>query len=122
MKGMTTCKICGRDFALMAEDHYIAQDPQKVGAIANLVSTDRAFEFDAFDCPHCGCQNIMQGRKPLLSQNELISEEETAQNYHGCADCKYSYLGEHDYPCAECNHCHTGLTDKWEAKDESAEI
>lgn len=83
MKGMTTCKICGRDFPLIAEEHYIAQDPQKVGALANLVSTDIAFEFDAFDCPHCGCQNVMQGRKSALEatvfteyKNEDEEEEE----------------------------------------------
>lgn len=75
MKGMTTCKICERDFPLIVEDHYVAQDPQKVGAIANLVSVDRAFEFDAFDCPHCGCQNIMQNRKPCLFSEEYFDEE-----------------------------------------------
>lgn len=65
MKGMTACKICGQDFPLMTEEHYIAQDPRKIGALANLANTDKAIEYDAFDCPHCGCQNIMQIRKPL---------------------------------------------------------
>ena len=76
MKGMTTCKVCERDFPLIVEDHYVAQDPQKVGAIANLINVDRAFEFDAFDCPHCGCQNIMQNRKPHLFSEEYFDEEE----------------------------------------------
>ena len=79
MKGMTTCRICERDFPLIAEEHYIAQDPEKVGALANLINTDRAFEFDAFDCPHCGCQNIMQGRKSdkeLLEVKLVLNDEE----------------------------------------------
>lgn len=65
MKGMTTYKVCGQDFPLTAEEHYIAQDPQKIGVFANLANTDRATEYDAFDCPHCGCQNVMQERKSL---------------------------------------------------------
>ena len=91
MKGMTTCKICGRDFALMVEEHYVAQDPQKVGAIANLVSTDRAFEFDAFDCPHCGCQNVMQGRKPVL-----FEESECPCDYGICDECEQKPEEEDD--------------------------
>ncbi len=71
MKGMTTCKVCGQDFPLTAEKHYIAQDPQKIGVFANLANTDRATEYDAFDCPHCGCQNIMQERKSLWMPEEF---------------------------------------------------
>lgn len=128
MKGMTTCKVCGRDFALMAEDHYIAQDPQKVGAIANLVSTDRAFEFDAFDCPHCGCQNVMQGRKPVYLEEDVcpcdygicdecdnVGEDKDTPDHDGCVDCKHENCGEDDKPCVLCKHRYV---DRWEAKDE----
>lgn len=103
MKGMTTCKICGRDFPLMAEEHYIAQDPQKVGALANLVSTDRAFEFDAFDCPHCGCQNVMQGRKSI----HLVQDTQDAPDgvkFSGCCSCIYVNKGEDEEPCSLCSH------------------
>lgn len=64
VKGATTCVVCGRDFPLMAEEHYIAKDPSREGSIFTLVGTDKTSEYDAFDCPHCGCQNIMQPRKP----------------------------------------------------------
>lgn len=124
-KGMTTCKVCGRDFPLLAEEHYVAQDPQKVGAIANLVSTDRAFEFDAFDCPHCGCQNVMQERKATLFEEDTcpcdfgICDEcdhpgPGVSNHDGCADCRYESKGENDEPCVKCKHRYT---DKWEAKE-----
>lgn len=76
MKGITTCKVCGREFPLMVEDHYIAQDPRKIGAIANFVNTDKAIEYDAFDCPHCGCQNIMQTRKPIWLPEACECKEE----------------------------------------------
>lgn len=84
MKGMTTCKVCGREFPLTAEEHYIARDPQRVGALANLTNTNKAIEYDAFDCPHCGCQNVMQTIKPIwlpeiceCDDSTEESEEET---------------------------------------------
>lgn len=66
MKGMTTCKICGRDFPLLAEEHYVARGIEKKGVIPALSGQDEAAQYDAFDCPHCGCQNIMQERKFAL--------------------------------------------------------
>ena len=111
IKGMKTCKVCGRDFPLLFEEHYVAQDPQKIGAIANLVNNDRAFEFDAFDCPHCGCQNVMQGRKPVYY--ESISEEDDTQSTKSCANCVYVECGESEEPCSSCNH---NYVEKWEEK------
>lgn len=125
-KGMTTCKICGRDFALMFEEHYVAQDPQKVGAIANLVNTDRAFEYDAFDCPHCGCQNVMQGRKPVYLGQDVcpcdfgICDEcetkGTAEHldHDGCLGCKYADLQSIEEPCKSCRCNHE---DKYEREN-----
>lgn len=62
-KGMIECKVCHRDFALIAEDHYVAQDPNPMGVLATLA---RTHWYDAIDCPHCGCQNILQDRKPKV--------------------------------------------------------
>lgn len=80
MKGMTTCKVCGRDFPLMAEEHYIVRDSEKKGVIAALSVQEEGAQYDAFDCPHCGCQNIMQGRKLAVCENcedaEIEEEEE----------------------------------------------
>lgn len=61
-KGIATCKVCGRDFALIAEEHYIARDPEKTGIVTTLAGEDVKI-FDAIDCPHCGCQNVLQERK-----------------------------------------------------------
>ena len=79
MKGMTTCKICGRDFPLMAEEHYVARDTEKKGVIPALSGQDEAIQYDAFDCPYCGCQNVMQERKFALEATvftEYENEEE----------------------------------------------
>lgn len=79
MEGKTTCKVCGKDFPLTAEEHYIAQDPKKIGMLANLANTDKAMEYDAFDCPHCGCQNIVQERKPMWFPEVCECEDESAE-------------------------------------------
>lgn len=77
VKGVATCKVCGRDFPLIMGEHYIAHEPKHEGSIYSLVSTDKASEFDAFDCPHCGCQNVMQERKPSCPCD-----------YGYCGDCE----------------------------------
>lgn len=83
MKAMATCKICGRDFPLISEEHYVARGTEKKGIIPTLNGQEEAVQYDAFDCPHCGCQNIMQERKFALEatifteyENEDEEEEE----------------------------------------------
>jgi len=76
MKGMTTCKICGRDFPLIAEEHYVARDSEKKGVIPALSGQEEATQYDAFDCPHCGCQNIMQERKFALEATVFTEDED----------------------------------------------
>ena len=74
MKGMFTCKVCGRDFALMAEEHYTTKSPSKTGLSA-LVGGDEQLH-DAFDCPHCGCQNIVGTREKFYCEElELLCDE-----------------------------------------------
>jgi len=87
IKGMTTCKICGRDFPLIIEEHYVAKEPGATG-LASLSGAPRKL-FDAFDCPHCGCQNVMNGRYPLsdiMGQDFPLSCEEEDEE-EGCCCC-----------------------------------
>lgn len=112
MKGITTCKVCGRDFPLMAEEHYIAQDPQKIGTLANLVNTDKATEYDAFNCPHCGCQNVMQVRKPIwmpeiCEWDEQEESEEDSQEHNGCLGCIFVDVPNDEEPCCDCKGNYT---------------
>lgn len=106
MKGMTTCKVCGREFPLMIEEHYIARDPLRVGVLANLTNTDKAAEYDAFDCPYCGCQNVMQVRKPLWIPEECDEQEEeseeNSQNHDGCFGCIHVDVPADEEPCCDC--------------------
>lgn len=62
---MYKCKICENEFELKIGNHYTARDSEetKLG-LANLCGTDKeATLYDTFDCPYCGCQNIIQERK-----------------------------------------------------------
>ena len=65
VKGMATCKVCGRDFPLLEEEHYVSRDVKKTGLVATISGGNEPQLFDSFDCPHCGCQNIMQIRQQI---------------------------------------------------------
>lgn len=104
MKGMTTCIVCGRDFPLMAEEHYVARDGEKKGVIAALSVQEEGVQYDAFDCPHCGCQNIMQSRKLAVCEYVEIEEE---VDHDGCEGCAHVDLSCDEEPCNSCKHNHT---------------
>lgn len=79
MKGMRTCKVCGRDFALMAEEHYIAEK-YEVGGFKAVIEGSKSTFFDAFDCPHCGCQNVMQERMEKVCDCDCCANDEEDDN------------------------------------------
>lgn len=78
-RGMTTCDVCGRDFALMAEDHYISRAEEKTG-IAAFAGGDEPHLHDAIDCPHCGCQKVLQKRERPWLPEVAVPEEEEEEN------------------------------------------
>lgn len=82
--GMTTCKICGRDFPLIAERRYTARDAVKSGIAVAFNGVEEAL-YDAIDCPHCGCQNTLQARKRADEFTEMagMAEKECDQ----CCGC-----------------------------------
>lgn len=58
--GMMTCDVCGRDFPLVAERRYTAESGLcSMGAV-----------YDAIDCPHCGCQNVLQLRYRAVNKED----------------------------------------------------
>ena len=68
--GMTTCRVCGRDFPLLKENHYLAIDKATTGLSAVLGGSQPAM-YDAMDCPHCGCQNVLQEFKRIATPKDL---------------------------------------------------
>lgn len=117
VKGMATCKVCGRDFALIAEEHYVARGLEK-GAVSVLVSGNEPELFDAFDCPHCGCQNVMQKRQRDFEEEfEIeIMEEDCCMEEHGdCDGCKHEDKKIGDEPCI---YCKKSYKDCYERREE----
>lgn len=68
--GMYTCCVCGRDFPLVWEEQYVARNETPTG-LAVLAGGSEPALYDAIDCPHCGCQNILQPRKRHDAMSEL---------------------------------------------------
>lgn len=120
MKGMATCKVCGRDFALMDEQSYIVRDNKSEKGLSQVISgQDEPKIYDAFDCPHCGCQYIAQERKRLLEISCCDNEEEHEEEYVGdCEFCKYCEIAPDEKPCNECNHYH-GKHNNFEPREDA---
>ena len=66
------CKICGKRFKLMKENRYLATE--KIGAREGLTKAAKIFE--AFDCPHCGCQNIVNIREKGEENDSMEPNEQ----------------------------------------------
>ena len=60
------CKVCGKRFKLLAENKYIAIETKT--AFESLAKSPKNFE--CFDCPKCGCQNIVNIREETLDTKE----------------------------------------------------
>lgn len=75
------CKVCGKDFELKLDNHYIARDEEvKRTGLSAMVGSNNEQEsklYDTFDCPFCGCQNIVQERKrSFVMARDYIPDEE----------------------------------------------
>ena len=116
-KGMTTCVVCGRDFALIAEEHYVARSNEVTGLRA--IAGSEVIHYDAFDCPHCGCQNVMQERRfascpcdyGICDECDHIGESD---DHDGCVGCAYSDKGSEEEPCV---HCRSNYPDRYDRYD-----
>ena len=76
--GAKTCHVCKRSFPLIFERHYVVRDVTTSGLVATFGNSEPHLH-DAFDCPHCGCQNIVGNRlreyDPDAQQNDPGEED-----------------------------------------------
>lgn len=86
IRGMWSCEVCGREFALMHEDRYTARDEERGGLAAAFADIPEPIMWDAFDCPYCGCQNRVKERKRDVPQPDPA---ETVEGY-ACGECGLS--------------------------------
>lgn len=77
---MRKCSVCGRRFKLLAKNRYeVVREP--VGL--NCLTTGTIY-YNAFDCPHCGCQNIVGVlEKVIVRDIEDQSRAESEENDDG---------------------------------------
>lgn len=81
--GQVKCGICGQMFPLVVDGHYISRDDGKVGVVAMFQSHPEDQLYDTFDCPHCGCQNVVQKRKRRVTDVLIGEEVEGAEQIEG---------------------------------------
>lgn len=68
------CKVCGKRFRLKKENKYTV----KVEPHGLLTLTEKTKYYEAFDCPRCGCQNIVniiEVGERVTAEGEEIEEE-----------------------------------------------
>ena len=64
------CKVCNKRFKPWAQRRYeVIKEPAPLEALAK-----KAVIFEAFDCPRCGCQNIVNIREPEIDKCEEVDE------------------------------------------------
>lgn len=94
---MYKCKVCGKEFELQKENHYVSISRTPTG-LAALISSETAM-YDAFDCTHCGCQNRVSERYVNYANTMAgmaVDEEENEEEH----ECFGDYCGE--YKCDDC--------------------
>lgn len=75
------CKICECEFIPEKKEHYISRNEVKIG-LPNLAGGMEEKLYDTFDCPQCGCQNVVGERKRSLFREfiENLQEEEEEES------------------------------------------
>lgn len=61
------CKACSRRFKLNKRNKYLIE---KSGGLLACALPEEIYE--AFDCPRCGCQNIVNIRKTMIYGESII--------------------------------------------------
>jgi transcription elongation factor Elf1 len=77
---MRKCNVCGRRFRLLAKNRYeVVRRPVGFNCL-----TEGTVYYNAFDCPHCGCQNIVgvvekENVRDIEDQAQAESDKESEE-------------------------------------------
>lgn len=77
------CKICGTKFYPKSEDKYIAQEK----AQGLMALTKQTVAYDAFNCPQCGCQILVNEILPVYNPIGMEASKETDTDVDGEVVC-----------------------------------
>lgn len=70
------CKVCKKFFIPRKENKYVViQTPAGISVL-----TERARIYEAFDCPRCGCQNIVNTREGNSNETLSTPDRSTGKN------------------------------------------
>lgn len=73
---MRKCNVCGRKFRLLSKNRYeIEKRPVGLNCL-----TEGITYYNAFDCPYCGCQNIVGVLEKSNSQFKKSEEQNENSN------------------------------------------
>lgn len=64
---MKKCKVCGKPLRLRKDDLYVVE--KKDNTLLGAFTTQTQY-FEAFDCPKCGCQNIVGVREVRVVETQ----------------------------------------------------
>lgn len=68
---MRKCKVCGKLFRLKANRRYeVISNPVGLGFLV-----EKPHILECFDCPRCGCQNMVNVREVGTTCNDEIDKE-----------------------------------------------
>lgn len=66
------CKVCGKRFKLRIENKY---DVRKTVGLSDVFSgKTTGTVYECFDCPICGCQNIVNVREKKAEKPKKVGE------------------------------------------------
>lgn len=132
------CRVCGFEWTPTKEDHYIAKEDTK--AIVFMKDPGEPSLYDAWDCPVCGAQFAVEGRKRAAEETPegpvgitvtfgggnggnggsgKPYEDLDARVQDECGGCEYEECSGREEPCNSCSRCYW---DRYrEAKKDGAE-
>lgn len=119
------CRVCGFEWTPTKEDHYVARE-DKMATIFTKNPGETEL-YDAWDCPVCGAQFAVEGRKRTLGDDlqgpigmtvtfggpGAVSignggsgkpyEDLDARVQDECEGCKHAEKNGDEFPCDECS-------------------